>query len=88
MAWQNLKKKVVQSQPLQSDETIKSLLQVHHIHVDILASMRVDACREYRLSKVENVLVRLTAGETKCSKLLQHSEAQKSHSEQTLEKEL
>ena len=38
-----------------------------HIHVGILASMGVDACREYRLSKVENVLTRLTAGATKCS---------------------
>ena len=34
-----LKKKVAQSQAPQSDETIKSHPQVHHIHVDILASM-------------------------------------------------
>ena len=41
-----LKKKVAQSLAQQSDETSKSLLQVHHTHVDILVSMGVDACRE------------------------------------------
>ena len=34
-----LKKKAAQSQAPQSDEIIKSLPQMHHIHVDILASM-------------------------------------------------
>ena len=34
-----LMKKAAQSQAPQSDEIIKSLLQVHHIHMDILASM-------------------------------------------------
>ena len=34
-----LKKKAAQSQAPQSDEIIESLPQVHHIHVDILASM-------------------------------------------------
>ena len=48
-----LKKKAAQSQAPLSDETIKSLLQVHHIHVYILAALGVDACREYRLPKVE-----------------------------------
>ena len=62
-----LKKKTARSQAPHSDETIKYLLQVHQIHVDILASMGVDACKEYRLSKVENVLSRPTAGTTKCS---------------------
>ena len=62
-----LKKEVAQSQAPQSDETIKSLLQVHHINMDILASMGFDACREYRLPKVENMLARFTVGATKCS---------------------
>ena len=62
-----LKKKAAQSQAPQSDETIKSLLQVNNIHVDILASIGVDVCREYRLFKVENMLSRLAAGTTKCS---------------------
>ena len=34
-----LEKKAAQLQTPPSDEIIKSLLQVHHIHVDILASM-------------------------------------------------
>ena len=62
-----LRKKAAQSQAPQSDETIMSLLGEHHIHVDIQASMGIDACREYRLFKVENVLSRLTASATKYS---------------------
>ena len=62
-----LKKKAAQELEPQSDETIKSLVQVLHIHVDILASMRDDAWRKYRLSKAANVLARLTSGTTKCS---------------------
>ena len=34
--------------------------------MDILASMGVDACREYRLSKVQNLLARFTTGTTQC----------------------
>ena len=39
MADRIFKKKAAQSQASLSDETIESLPQVHHIHVDILASM-------------------------------------------------
>ena len=52
-----LKRKATQALEPQSDETINSLPQVHHIQVDILVSMGVDACREDRLSKAGSLQV-------------------------------
>ena len=48
-------------------EIIQSLLKVHHVHVEILKSLRVNPCKEYDHNRMENVLPSSLPGVKKCS---------------------
>ena len=58
---------VTSPQAADQAQMTQSLLKVHHVHVEILKSFRVDPCKEYEQSSVKNVLARVLHGVNKCS---------------------
>lgn len=46
---------------------IKKTLKSHHFNARLLESFGVNACKQYKLSKAETVLERVSKGDTMCS---------------------
>ena len=49
-----------------SEATVQSLLRSHHLQVDVLKSLGVDACAEYKKGKVAYDLSRVRKGDVMC----------------------
>ena len=53
---------VTSSQAADQAEMIQLLLKVNHVHTGIQKPLEVDPCKEYKQSRVENVLTRVLPG--------------------------